>query len=159
MAPHIAEATAGLVMVAVVVLSKGLPIAVATATTSATATSQRRRPAAATAAGTAAARSPALAWGWWDRKQRSQDQVSPRVPGAARALSDERRAVAAGSQQEVLDSSWTHAAFRAFHEMRAGRPPPSESDGGDRDELGETGGGSGGGPWAVARRLALNLPR
>lgn len=161
MAPHIAEATAGLMMVAFVMLSTSLPAAATAEITSATATtSERRRPeAVAVTAAAGTARSPGLAWGWWDRKQRSQDQGSPRVPGVATALSDERRAVAAGYQQQVLDSSWTHAAFRAFHEMRAGRPPLSESAGGDNDGLGETGGGLGRGPLAVARRLASNLPR
>lgn len=100
---------------------------------------------------------PVLAWGSWDQK-RSQDQVTPRLSGNAKALSDETRVAAARYQQPVLDSSWTHAAFRAFHEMRAGCPPSSAVDG-DREVQDEAGGGGGKGPLAGVRRLSSNLPR
>lgn len=81
----------------------------------------------------------------------------PQAAGSRNAL-DERRAAGAGSQQEVLDSSWTLAAFSAFHEMRAGRPP-SQVDGGDVEEESDAGGDGGAGPLAGVRRFASSFQR
>lgn len=157
MAPQLVGITLGLAMVAAVVLSAPLPAAAAAAAPP-TATRQQRQP-SARAAPPGVSSNRFLAWGSWDKK-RSQDRVTPRIPGTATALSDETRlAGAGGARPPVLDRSWTHAAFRAFHEMRAGCPPPSAVADGDGREQGESGRGEGRGPLAGVRRLASNFPR
>lgn len=148
MEPRIAEAIAGLIVVVTVLLSAVPELAAAAATTTAAAAAaagrqhdqQRSVPAAATST----ARS-VLAWGRWDQK-RSQDPVAPRTEGVANnntlLLDDKRRqATVARSQEQSLDRSWTHAAFRAFHEMRAGSPPAAS--GGDRVDGAGQGEGTG----------------
>lgn len=153
MAPRHVGARVGLALVTAVVLSPALLPAAAKAAAPSTATRQRQHSARA-----ARPRSNTLlAWGSWGQK-RSQDQVTPRRPGTATVLSDERRVAAAGAPPPVLDSSWTHAAFRAFHEMRAGCPPPPAVDG-DGQEQGEPAGGGFEGPLAGVRRLASKFPR
>ncbi|CAM9689900.1 unnamed protein product [Scytosiphon promiscuus] len=97
-----------------------------------------------------------LAWGQWGQ-ERSQDDVLPRAAGAANPQ-DEGRAAGAASQKQVLDNSWTHAAFRAFHEMRAGRPL-SEVDGSGGEEEPDAGRGVGAGPLAGVRRLTSSFQR
>ena len=57
-------------------------------------------------------------------------------------------------KDRVVDDSWTHAAFRAFHEMRAGRPLSAlvldEEDEEEQDEQG---------PLSGVRGLASRLTR
>lgn len=58
-------------------------------------------------------------------------------------------------KDRVVDDSWTHAAFRAFHEMRAGRPLSTlvldeEDEEEEQDEQG---------PLRGVRRLASRLTR
>lgn len=180
MALRIAEAIAGLAVAATVVLSAVTPMAAATTTTAAPAPAQAAAPAQAQARATpqrqrrsppasAAARSrnPVLAWGRWDQ-ERSQDPVAPRIEGVANSNalvlgSESGQAAAAvdGSQEQPLDRSWTHAAFRAFHEMRAGSPPAASAGNGiDQESQGEKAGRGGGkDPLVGFRRLASRKQR
>lgn len=158
MAPHIPETIAVLVMVAAVMLSAAPPLAAATTTKAAAATTT---PPPAAARSASCSRKPILAWGWRDQK-RSQDPAAPRIKDAARnnALlgDDERRQTTfAGSQEQALDRSWTHAAFRAFHEMRAGSPPAASGGDGVQGESqdGNIGQGEGKGPLSGFSRLAF----
>lgn len=63
----------------------------------------------------------------------------------------------------VADGSWTHSAFRAFHELRAGLPPSllhadgAEEGGGGGKEGSEDSFGAG--PLGGLRRLASGMPR
>lgn len=68
----------------------------------------------------------------------------------------EQAAVAGYQEQQPLDRSWTQAAFRAFHEMRAGSPSAAVSEGNGIDrEQGEKARQDGGkGPLAGFRHHA-----
>ncbi|CAB1109485.1 unnamed protein product [Ectocarpus sp. CCAP 1310/34] len=156
MAPIVADATAAVVMAAAVLVSSSSTAVAATARQPApdrgAAQHHRRRPAssyptaAAAAASTAAAaasRPLVLAWAGWDRRRSSNSRDEATLKTTALRTADERTAVAdAADSQRVLDSSWTQAAFRAFHEMRAGPPPPSETNGGEEEGQDEGGGGA-----------------
>ncbi|CAN0400897.1 unnamed protein product [Ectocarpus sp. 8 AP-2014] len=171
MAPIVADATAAAVMAAAVLVSSSSTAVAATARQPApdrgAAQHHLRRPAssyptaaAAAAAGAAASRPLVLAWAGWDRRRSSsssRDEATLRTSALRTAKG--RTAVAdAADSQRVLDSSWTHAAFRAFHEMRAGPPPPPETNGGEEESQDE-GGGSATGPFAGVRRLVSRPPK
>lgn len=53
-----------------------------------------------------------LAWG----RPRSTDDIKSLEQG-------KQTAICSAEDDIVVDNSWTLSAFRAFHEMRAGRPP------------------------------------
>ncbi|CAN0215364.1 unnamed protein product [Ectocarpus sp. 13 AM-2016] len=170
MAPFVADATAAVVMAAAVLVSSSSTAVAATAGQPApdrgAAQHHRRRPASsfptAAAAATAAAatsRPLVLAWAGWDRRRSSNSRDDATLRTTALRTADERMAVADDADsQRVLDSSWTHAAFRAFHEMRAGPPPSSETNGGE-DEGQNEGGGGATGPLAGVRRLVSRPPK
>lgn len=157
MSPLVAHATAAAAIFATAVSTAVVPAAAA-AVKDGAAMGLSQCPSRARAAPASPSHVPkVLAWGHWGQK-RSQDEVAPRAPGSANPQ-DEGRTAGAGSQQQVLDSSWTHAAFRAFHEMRAGRPL-SEVHGSDgEEEEPDTGRGVGAGPLAGVRRLTSSFQR
>lgn len=89
-----------------------------------------------------------LAWGGQQRRQTDNtNQIQFEADLTTRPSLDE----AAYPKAKAADGSWTHAAFRAFHEMRAGRPPQSAFD--QVDEVDDAG------PLAGFRRLTAGLNR
>lgn len=95
-----------------------------------------------------------LAWG--QHRSRGRDATdSNRNPIRARRPTWEEEARAAAAPAEA-DGSWTHAAFRAFHELRAGLPASAAVG----EEVGEDDGRGGTtGPFEGVRRFAVRLQR
>lgn len=56
----------------------------------------------------------------------------------------------------VVDDSWTKPAFKAFHEMRAGRAPRAAEE---EEDQGQEEPSAVSGPLATIKRLALRFPR
>lgn len=94
-----------------------------------------------------------LAWG--QRRSRgpeATDKGSNRNQVQARRPTWEEEARAAAAPAEA-DGSWTHAAFRAFHELRSGLPSSAAGEEAGKDY----GGGTTAGPFEGVRRLASRL--
>lgn len=77
---------------------------------------QERRPVAA----------GVLAWGQRRLNNSNQVKLDPKHPLGTRSPEGSEEKYESYPDDQVVDASWTHAAFRAFHEMRAGRPLSAE---------------------------------
>lgn len=156
MAPLIAEAAAA-VAVLTIFISEVAGIPMMDRNTGKLYHRQRRRPVAA----------EVLAWG--SRGKHDDNVVGAAARGSSLArqrvmdpkTSDSLGSMRSKSEVVVDDGSWTHSAFRAFHEMRAGRPQSDAHSEGDNEEepLGEDITSTAGGPLRRVGRLTSRIPR
>lgn len=144
MAPVVAEATGAAVIALLISVSPTMVKGNRQGTCDGSSQSQRGR------------RLNVLAWGRRGLGSSSSNfEVDPNRPSRIGGGKGGAEEATDYPKDRVVDDSWTHAAFRAFHEMRAGRPLSTlvvgeEDEEEEQDEQG---------PLSGVRRLASRLTR